>query len=101
MAGRADKVVITTFITGDFSRGPWTNAVQGPKLFKIFISVLGEGAYKLNWHPMEDLLPPKGARGRKNDGAYKPRNTKHTEKGGGFEQEKTERRVEATTDLDA
>ena len=38
--------VLTTFITHHFNRGPWTNAVQGPKLFKIFISGFPKAAYK-------------------------------------------------------
>jgi len=37
LTGRASNAVITTFITGDFSRGPWTSAVQGPKYLKYFL----------------------------------------------------------------
>ena len=51
LTGRPSNVVITTFITRNFSRGPWTNAVQGPKLFKIFISGFPKDAYKYNWCP--------------------------------------------------
>ena len=31
LAGRPFNAVITTFITHEFNRGPWTSAVQGPK----------------------------------------------------------------------
>ena len=51
LTGRPSNVVITTFITRNFSRGPWTNAVQGPKLFKIFISGFPKDAYKYNGCP--------------------------------------------------
>ena len=46
LAGRADKAVVMTFITRNVSRGPWTNAVQGPKLIKIFISGFPKATYK-------------------------------------------------------
>jgi hypothetical protein len=31
LTGRPFKVVVMTFITHEFSGGPWTKAVQGPK----------------------------------------------------------------------
>jgi len=37
LTGWPGNVVFTTFITHQFSRGPWTSAVQGPKFFKLFI----------------------------------------------------------------
>jgi hypothetical protein len=36
LTGRSFNSVVMTFITRNFSRGWWTSAVQGPKLFKIF-----------------------------------------------------------------
>ena len=41
-------MVITTIIMEEFSGGPWTKAVQGPKNFKIFISGFYKATYKLN-----------------------------------------------------
>ena len=34
--GWGGEGVFTTFITGEFSRGPWTIAVQGEKYLKYF-----------------------------------------------------------------
>ena len=34
LTGRVANVVIMTFITGEFSGGPWTSAVQGRKYLK-------------------------------------------------------------------
>ena len=34
---RRARFVITTFITHEFNRGPWTSAVQGPKFLKYFL----------------------------------------------------------------
>jgi len=31
LTGRGAHAVVMTFITGEFNRGPWTSAVQGPK----------------------------------------------------------------------
>jgi hypothetical protein len=49
LSGWAANVVFTTFITHEYSGGPWTSAVQGPKkvkMFKIFISSSTKDAYE-------------------------------------------------------
>ena len=61
-AGRGAHAVVMTFITCEFSGGPWTSAVQGAKLIKIFLTAKNaEIAEK-----KRDLLPRKGAKERKN-----------------------------------
>jgi hypothetical protein len=51
-----------TFITCEFSGGPWTSAVQGAKIINIFLTAKNaEIAEK-----KRDLLPRKGAKERKN-----------------------------------
>ena len=42
LTGRTAKAALTTFITGDFSRGWWTSAVQGPKKANYFFWGPGE-----------------------------------------------------------
>jgi hypothetical protein len=58
-----------TFITCEFSGGPWTSAVQGAKLIKIFLTAKNaEIAEK-----KRDLLPRKGTKERKKDGGIEKR----------------------------
>jgi hypothetical protein len=42
LTGRPVNVVVMTFITHEFSRGPWTSAVQG-LFFETFFLEVGEG----------------------------------------------------------
>ena len=61
-AGRGAHAVVMTFITCEFSGGPWTSAVQGAKIINIFLTAKNaEIAEK-----KRDLLPRKGAKERKN-----------------------------------
>ncbi len=38
LPGRSYNAVVMTFITGDFSRVPWTKAVQGENFLKLFLT---------------------------------------------------------------
>ena len=43
LTGRTAKAALTTFITGEFNRGWWTSAVQGPKKANYFFGGPGGG----------------------------------------------------------